>query len=80
MKIKVSVMVLLFSFVVCAQDVLACPVCFSAKGATLNAFRFSTVFLTVVPLIAFFSFIYWYRKKVKEIDQTHSKTVNLEDN
>lgn len=46
----------------------ACPVCFSAKGGTLNAFRFSTVFLTLLPLAAFFLFFQWYRRKAKEID------------
>ncbi|OGP07415.1 MAG: hypothetical protein A2048_05860 [Deltaproteobacteria bacterium GWA2_45_12] len=45
--------------------VQACPVCFSAKGATLNAFRWSTLFLGMIPFIAFGAFFFWYRAKLK---------------
>lgn len=43
----------------------ACPVCFSAKGATASAFRWSTLFLSLIPFIAFGSFFYWFRAQLK---------------
>lgn len=63
MKVFSFLFLILMGF---SLPVAACPVCFSAEGGTLNAFRFSTVFLTLVPLILFGSFGYWYFRQVKK--------------
>jgi hypothetical protein len=46
----------------------ACPVCFDAKGGTLNAFRFSAFFLSAIPLLGFVAFYFWIRNKTKDSD------------
>ena len=44
----------------------ACAVCFSGKGASLDAYRLSTLFLTLFPLALFFGSFYWYYRKLKK--------------
>ncbi|MDO8518784.1 MAG: hypothetical protein Q7T11_01315 [Deltaproteobacteria bacterium] len=44
----------------------ACPVCFSEEGGSLNAYRFSTFFLTFLPFLTFFGFGYWFWRQLKK--------------
>ncbi len=63
---------LIFTFLVVlsvfTQDALACPVCFSATGGTVIAFRNSTFFLSVIPLLFIGGTIFWIYHKYKKSD------------
>lgn len=48
------------------SEALACPVCFSGKGATLHAYQLSTLFLTLFPLILIFGSFYWVYRQLKK--------------
>ena len=45
-----------------------CPVCFDPKGGSLNSFRFSTIFLSLLPLGTIGFFYLWVRRKLKDSD------------
>lgn len=62
MKILAS---LIFLLLITAES-WACPVCFSGKGASLHAYRLSTLFLTVLPLIVIVSSFYWFYRQLKK--------------
>jgi hypothetical protein len=46
----------------------ACPSCASPLEENRQAFVDTTVFLTVVPLVMIGGFIWWLRRKTREID------------
>ena len=50
------------------NSVFACPVCFDAKGGTAIAFRYSTLFLSLVPVVFIASTLYWIYQKNKKMD------------
>jgi hypothetical protein len=47
----------------------ACPSCASPLEENRQAFVDTTIFLTVVPLMMFGGFIWWLRRKTREIDR-----------
>jgi hypothetical protein len=55
-----------FLFFLIPSLAFACPVCFSGKGASLHAYRLSTLFLTVLPLIVIVSSFYWFYRQLKK--------------
>ena len=55
--------------VVWAADLVhACPSCASPLEENRQAFVDTTVFLTVVPLMMIGGFIWWFRRKTREIN------------
>ncbi len=46
----------------------ACPVCTSPLEENRQAFIDTTIFLTFVPLIMIGGFIWWLRRKARELD------------
>ena len=46
----------------------ACPSCTSPLEENRQAFVDTTVFLTVVPLLMIGGFIWWFRRKARELD------------
>ena len=46
-------------------SVEACPVCFSAKGGTREAFIITTVLLSCLPWAMVGGFVVWVRRKSK---------------
>jgi len=47
----------------------ACPSCASPLEENRQAFVDTTIFLTVVPLMMFGGFIWWLRRKTREIER-----------
>jgi hypothetical protein len=47
----------------------ACPACASPLEENRQAFVDTTIFLTVVPLMMFGGFIWWLRRKTREIER-----------
>jgi hypothetical protein len=47
----------------------ACPSCASPLEENRQAFVDTTIFLTLVPLMMFGGFIWWLRRKAREIDR-----------
>ena len=47
----------------------ACPSCASPLEENRQAFVDTTIFLTVVPLMMFGGFVWWLRRKTRELDQ-----------
>ena len=47
----------------------ACPSCASPLEENRQAFVDTTIFLTVVPLMMMGGFIWWLRRKIREIDE-----------
>ena len=45
----------------------ACPVCFSAKKGSRNAFLVTTIFMSALPWIMAGGFVVWYRKRSAEL-------------
>ena len=41
----------------------ACAVCFSSSEETLEAFYFTTIFLTLLPVVMLFTIGYWLYSK-----------------
>ncbi len=53
-----------------AADVArACPSCASPLEENRQAFVDTTIFLTVVPLAMIGGFVWWIRRRTREIDQ-----------
>ncbi|MBW1874279.1 MAG: hypothetical protein JRI98_02630 [Deltaproteobacteria bacterium] len=46
----------------------ACPSCASPLEENRQAFVDTTVFLTIVPLMMIGGFIWWLRRKIREMD------------
>jgi membrane protein DedA with SNARE-associated domain len=46
----------------------ACPSCASPLEENRQAFVDTTVFLTIVPLVMIGGFIWWLRRKIREMD------------
>jgi hypothetical protein len=47
----------------------ACAVCFSGRGdETRQAFALTTVFLTVLPLLAIGGMVLWLRKRARQLE------------
>lgn len=54
---------------VCAADLAhACPSCASPLEENRQAFVDTTIFLTVLPLMMIGGFIWWLRKRARELD------------
>jgi hypothetical protein len=53
----------------------ACPSCASPLEENRQAFVDTTVFLTVVPLMMIGGFIWWLRRKIREMDDVPEITV-----
>ena len=53
--------VIIFFFL--PEAVNACAVCFSSSEETLEAFYFTTIFLTLLPVVMLFSIGYWLYSK-----------------
>ena len=53
----------------------ACPSCASPLEENRQAFVDTTVFLTVVPLMMIGGFIWWLRRKIREMDDAPEITV-----
>ena len=47
----------------------ACPSCASPLEENRQAFVDTTIFLTVVPLMMIGGFVWWIRRKTREVDQ-----------
>ncbi len=59
----------LFIFVLILLDsprLLACSSCYTAQGGSLNAFRWSTFFLSLVPLLFASTFGFWFYRQLKK--------------
>jgi hypothetical protein len=48
----------------------ACPSCASPLEENRQAFVDTTIFLTVVPLVMMGGFVWWIRRKTRELDET----------
>lgn len=56
---------MLISVFIAPQAVEACPVCFSAKEGTREAFLLTTAFLTFLPLGMIGTLLFWLRKHLQ---------------
>ncbi len=50
------------------HSALACSVCFSAREETRVAFYLTTALLTGLPLLMLGSFVFWYRKRIRQFE------------
>ena len=57
---------ILIAMVVAPQTADACPVCFSAKEGSREAFLLTTAFLTFLPLGMIGSLVFWFRKHLEK--------------
>lgn len=57
---------ILVSMLVAPQAVDACPVCFSAKEGSREAFLLTTALLTFLPLGMIGSLLFWLRKHLRK--------------
>ena len=53
-----------------ADVAYACPSCASPLEENRQAFVDTTIFLTVVPLLMIGGFVWWIRRKTRQIDET----------
>ncbi len=61
----------LTAWLICFPIVVsACPVCFDAKEGTRQAFAWTTVMLSSVPLAMIFSAVYFLRRRIIQHEQS----------
>lgn len=60
---------ILISICVVPQIVDACPVCFSAKEGTREAYLLTAAFLTFLPLGMIGSLLFWLRKHLQKREE-----------